>query len=526
MYNKLVYLKMTDIVRKSKSWIQCLTDFIPRWPRVSNTNSTVVINKVPEKYPKANLSAPAMLEHRDHFEPDMDSSDSIENYQFHSTPQNQEPVPMREKSSKNKPEFLSRKTLINQETGPHGPEIENRVGYNRDHGFTRLDLEQRRQAFNGEQFSPNRPEFLSRERLINQEKGPYGPELDNKTGYNRNDGTIGWDFDPQKQVFLRDRKTREFLNGNEFPVHDRDHQANNEHYYDHFQPKGQFQNNYGNQNYANRRQKEPDKFEESKIDWSDYLHHFKTVANWNRWTYDEMGMQLAMCLKGDAQRIVTDSHKINGCIDYNTLISELNYRYNPAQSEYTYKMEFRARLKKSNETAMEYGYALRRLGSKAFPNISRECQEQLVLDQFVMGLVNIELKRHVQFGHAKDLNQAISLAAEFEAFDQKSLYKTFKPANSVMSIEPNSKNQSNNSDLKELCASLQDNTKELRNWKQMSNSDPVKAKVNPEKNLRKIIRCYYCNEEGHIQRNCPLNYDHRHNSSYNRNQNGNNKSLN
>ena len=233
-------------------------------------------------------------------------------------------------------------------------------------------------------------------------------------------------FEPQKQVLLKDRKGGQFLNGNEFPVHHGDRRANN----DNFEPKGQLENKYIDQNQY-RRQKEPDKFEEGNMDWSDYLHYFKTVANWNRWTYDEMGMQSAMCLKGDAQRIVTDSHEVNGCIDYNTLVGELNYRYNPAQREYTYKIEFRGRLKRNNETAMQYGYALRRLVSKAFPNVDRECQEQLVLDQFVMGLVNMDIKRHVQFGHPNDLNQAISLAAEFESFDQNSLHKTFKPTNSM-----------------------------------------------------------------------------------------------
>ena len=66
---------------------------------------------------------------------------------------------------------------------------------------------------------------------------------------------------------------------------------------------------------------------------------------------------------------------------------------------------------------MEYGYTLHRLAVRAFPNIPHNCQEQWVLDQFVMGLDRPELKRYVQFGHPRTLNEAISLAIEYESFE-------------------------------------------------------------------------------------------------------------
>ena len=35
----------------------------------------------------------------------------------------------------------------------------------------------------------------------------------------------------------------------------------------------------------------------------------------------------------------------------------------------------------------------------------------------VTGLNNHELKRHVQFGHPKNLNEAIALALEYDSFE-------------------------------------------------------------------------------------------------------------
>ena len=94
-----------------------------------------------------------------------------------------------------------------------------------------------------------------------------------------------------------------------------------------------------------------------------------------------------MSLQGEAQRVFSDFSPCINTQDYGALITELENRFNPAEREATFKIEFRNRTKKDNGTPMEYGYALRRLASKAFPTISLNAQEQWVLDQFIkMGL--------------------------------------------------------------------------------------------------------------------------------------------
>ena len=56
-------------------------------------------------------------------------------------------------------------------------------------------------------------------------------------------------------------------------------------------------------------------------------------------------------------------------------------------------------------------------------------QEQWVLDQFILGVGSVDLRRHVQFGHPRDVNAAISLAIEFEAFEAGTKDKLRKPVN-------------------------------------------------------------------------------------------------
>lgn len=70
----------------------------------------------------------------------------------------------------------------------------------------------------------------------------------------------------------------------------------------------------------------------------------------------------------------------------------------------------------TDESPSDFGFALRRLGQKAYPSVPYSGLEAHVLDQFISGLGSIELQKHVQFHHPKTLEAAINLAMEYTAF--------------------------------------------------------------------------------------------------------------
>ena len=86
--------------------------------------------------------------------------------------------------------------------------------------------------------------------------------------------------------------------------------------------------------------------------------------------------------------------------------------------------------KMPSESLTQYAQALKRLVGKAYPNLQSTAQEQFVLDQFSLGLPNHEIKRHVQFGHPKNLNEALSLSIEYEAFESGNKDRLKKPQGS------------------------------------------------------------------------------------------------
>ncbi|CAC5367719.1 unnamed protein product [Mytilus coruscus] len=129
-----------------------------------------------------------------------------------------------------------------------------------------------------------------------------------------------------------------------------------------------------------RKQKEPDSFDGKCSEWVDYIIHFEQVASWNQWTDREKAQQLTMCLRGYAQKILSDL-TLGQMSDYNALKNVLSQRFNPREGEVAYRCEFRNRRRQNDETVAEYGYGLRRLAQQAYPTIRYHKIEPTALSQ-------------------------------------------------------------------------------------------------------------------------------------------------
>jgi hypothetical protein len=99
------------------------------------------------------------------------------------------------------------------------------------------------------------------------------------------------------------------------------------------------------------------------------------------------------------------------------LRTTLSKRFSPPDPETAYRCEFKTRRRNQEETTVDYGYYLKQLTSRAFPNIPMAMHKSLIIEQFVSGLGNQVLKRHAQFPYLYTLDRTISIAVEFEDFE-------------------------------------------------------------------------------------------------------------
>ena len=118
-----------------------------------------------------------------------------------------------------------------------------------------------------------------------------------------------------------------------------------------------------------------------------------------------------------------------------------------------------------------------------------------MVDQFLMGLIDPEMRRHVSLAHPRNVDQAITLATEFETLTQSLKGVMIAKPKQVAAISDPSTASGNNQTTDDLLKTLI----ELVTKQNQAKSRPQNR---PQGSKSQII-CYHCDQKGHIARQCP-----------------------
>ena len=215
---------------------------------------------------------------------------------------------------------------------------------------------------------------------------------------------------------------------------------------------------------ARRKEKEPSKFT-GKTDWTDYLSHFTAVSQWNQWTYDEMGLQLAISLTEEAREVLGSISAIQKH-DYNVLVDALTRRFSPEGRESQFSLALMNLFCKPDQDVTSYGHDLRRMATKAYPGQSVD--EKILVDMFIKGLQNQDMKRHVYLSKPSSLSEAITCGVAYETFDKpcddRSSERIRKPKLNINPVQTNDRSSSDSAtnDIAEMLSKLNASISELK----------------------------------------------------------------
>ncbi|CAG2211272.1 unnamed protein product [Mytilus edulis] len=206
-----------------------------------------------------------------------------------------------------------------------------------------------------------------------------------------------------------------------------------------------------------------------KDDWKVWINRFEAIARRRSWTDEEKLDELLPRIQGEAGDFVFTQLPTGVLERYTELVRELSYRYRVIENEKSFKARFARRNQKPGEKAEEYAAELKRLHHKAYPNRDRQQRKEDLLERFMRGILDEEVRFFVNYVKKPD--------------DIDEDHKNKEIKNSETS------NQNDNQN-KEVIQQLLDRIKVLETQIQ-----GVDSKSEP----RKPIVCYNCNQPGHIR---------------------------
>ena len=212
---------------------------------------------------------------------------------------------------------------------------------------------------------------------------------------------------------------------------------------------------------------------------------------WNDWTNLEKAQQLAMSLRGQAQKSLSNL-SAQQLTDYEAIKQILTQRYNPKERCIAHRSEFVNIKQGKYESCVDFSYQVRRLATLAYPDVSYHELENHVIDQFIRGLNNVEIKKKVVFSHPKTLDEAVSSAVEYESvvgncFKKPTEYQERVAVTQLRNYPESDTDKNSNLSLDQIAEMIDQKLQKFVNTPRQVNSNV----------------CFYCKKEGHFKNKCP-----------------------
>lgn len=157
----------------------------------------------------------------------------------------------------------------------------------------------------------------------------------------------------------------------------------------------------------------PETFTGMGREWSDWSEQFDLAADVNNWDEALKLKFMALLLSGRARDFYTGlpSEAKN---NYLLLKAAMSQCFEPCDSDDWSRATFIARRRLPNETAREFGNALRRLAARAYPTADNRTRDMLARDQFITHFAVGDCRVSLRSAKPKTLEDAIDLASEME----------------------------------------------------------------------------------------------------------------
>lgn len=157
----------------------------------------------------------------------------------------------------------------------------------------------------------------------------------------------------------------------------------------------------------------PETFTGVGREWSDWAGQFELAADVNGWD-DEMKLKFMSLLLSGRARDIYSGLSLDDRSNYALLKAAMGRCLEPCDSNDWNRASFLSRRRLHNESAREFGNALRRLIIRAYPAADNDTRDLFARDHFIEHVGNGDLRVNLRSAKPPTLEGAINLASELE----------------------------------------------------------------------------------------------------------------
>ena len=249
--------------------------------------------------------------------------------------------------------------------------------------------------------------------------------------------------------------------------------------------------------------------------WDDWIDHFESVAEVNKWDGAAKILWLRVRLTGRAQTAFKQlSNEARAA--YADCKQALRERFEPDSKKELYLAEFQTRSKHATEGWAAFAEDLKVLANKAFPQLQDNAKEQLALNHYLGQLTNQQISFNVRQKRPRTLDEAVSATLELESYlVPAGLQAAAVPPSQVVSRVHQSQDT-----MMEMLGKIMERLDKLesadnatpstrRSFQQPRHSAVTQCRENPTSRREnptpmKPVVCHKCGKEGHFARGCAV----------------------
>lgn len=274
---------------------------------------------------------------------------------------------------------------------------------------------------------------------------------------------------------------------------------------------------------------------DGKTSWESFFQPFEALAQACRWDQNEKLFRLTSCLRGEAAEYAFGQLPPEALLDFTQLEKALEARYKEKRTSSSYLAELENRRWQPKEKLADYVADIKKLVIKGYPTADAQTREKINVRHFLKGLTDQQMGVSVGMREPGSIDEARQILEMYNSLRDEvknTRIRAVQPANDNDQLVSEKRLREFGAEIKSCVGKKIDALAQKLDGSNKARASNIPSGSTTDQNpggnsgggarpkKRQTLRCFSCNGENHIARNCP-NKAERGDANNNSNSQGN-----